>query len=227
MKAIKILYKSLAVVLLFYAVVAGFLMPVPDLPLIGETIRNLYFHVGMWFSMIVMFTISVVFSVIHMKRLDPRSDLIAREAVNVALLFGVLGILTGMVWAHFTWGSWWVNDVKLNGAAIAMLAYLAYKVLRSSVKDASLRARVASVYNVLAFVIMLLFVMILPRTVGESIHPGQDGNPALNPKELDPAMRVVFYPAVLAWILLSIWIFEIRVRLSKLIQKIKEGDPDE
>ncbi|HRF18078.1 MAG TPA: ABC transporter permease, partial [Chitinophagaceae bacterium] len=53
-------WKIAAVLLLIYTVIAGFLGPVPKLQLLGETIRNLYFHVCMWFAMMILFTVSVV-----------------------------------------------------------------------------------------------------------------------------------------------------------------------
>jgi len=217
MKILKISYKSLAIILLFYALVAGLTINTPDLPVIGESIRNIFYHVGMWFSMIALLVISVGFSIAYLKKQKELYDIIARQSVNLAMLFGLLGILTGMIWAKSSWGSWWVNDPKLNGAAITMLSYLAYTVLRGSVKDPSQKARISAVYNILAFAMMVVFMLVLPRTAAGSIHPGQDGNPALNPGELDATMRLVFYPAITGWILLSVWLLELTVRIEKCI----------
>ncbi|NDC42705.1 MAG: ABC transporter permease, partial [Chitinophagia bacterium] len=41
-----------------YTIIAGFLAQVPDMNILNETIRNLYFHVPMWFTMIVLFAIA-------------------------------------------------------------------------------------------------------------------------------------------------------------------------
>lgn len=217
MKILKVSYKSLAIILLFYALVAGLTIKTPDLPVIGESIRNIFYHVGMWFSMIALLGISLVFSIAYLKKQNELYDIIARQSVNLAMLFGLLGILTGMIWAKSSWGSWWVNDPKLNGAAITMLSYLAYNVLRGSVKDPSQKARISAVYNILAFAMMVVFMLVLPRTAAGSIHPGQGGNPALNPGELDATMRLVFYPAIAGWILLSVWLLELTVRIEKCI----------
>jgi heme exporter protein C len=219
MKVLKQAYKVLAVVLLFYALFAGLLKQTPDLPALGDSIRNLFYHVGMWFAMIILLLISVISSIGFLKNQKNNWDLVAVNAVNAAMVFGLLGILTGMVWAKISWGQWWVNDPKLNGAVVTILAYAAYKVLRSAMKDPAQKARIAAVYNILAFAMMLVFMMILPRTATGSIHPGQGGNPALNPAELDDSMRLVFYPAILGWILLSVWILELTVRVSKLKQQ--------
>ncbi|MDP4280775.1 MAG: cytochrome c biogenesis protein CcsA [Bacteroidota bacterium] len=207
-------WKVLSGVLLIYAIVMGFSIPVPD-TMIQETIRNLFFHVGMWFGMLAMLTTGFIYSLRFLRTFNLKEDRMAVEAVNTGILFGILGILTGMIWANFTWGAPWVNDPKLDGAAAGLLIYLAYMVLRSSVNDIKNRAKISAVYNIFAFVMWIVFVLVIPRVSGASIHPGNEDSPVL-PMHLDPAMRWVFYPAMLGWILLGFWILNLRVRINKL-----------
>ena len=87
---------------------------------------------------------------------------------------GMLGLVTGAIWANFTWGAPWSNDPKQIGVAIGLLIYLAYLVLRNSLLDIDKRARIAAVYNIFAYFIYLPLIMILPRMV-ESLHPGGKG----------------------------------------------------
>jgi len=207
-------WKYLSGILLLYAVVFGFFVEVPD-TMIRETMRNLFFHVGMWFGMFAMLITGFIFSLRYLVKFDIREDIVAAEAVNVGLMFGFLGILTGMVWANFTWGAPWVKDPKLNGAAVGLFIYLAYMILRGSIDDIHKRAKVSAVYNIFAFVLWMVFVLILPRLAGESIHPGREDTPLL-PMNLDPAIRIVFYPAMIGWILLGLWIMTLRVRLKRI-----------
>lgn len=208
-------WKILAVALVLYAIIGGFLINVPALPILHETIRNLYYHVTMWFAMIIILLVSLICSIMYLATSNVKYDHIATEAASVGLFLGLLGIATGMLWAQFTWGSWWVNDAKLNGAAISVLIYLAYFVLRGSLEDVEKRARVSAVYNIFAYVMMLVFIMVLPRMT-DSLHPGNGGNPGFSNYDLDNNMRKVFYPAILGWTLLGVWIMNIRVRLRKL-----------
>lgn len=212
-------WKILTMILLFYAVIYGFLVPVPD-TMIGDSIRNVFFHVGMWFGMFVMLTISFVYSLRYLRGFRMREDQVAVEAVNVGLLFGILGLITGMIWAYNTWGAVWVRDPKLDGAAVGMFIYLAYAILRGSVDDKHKRARVTAVYNIFAFVLWIVFILILPRMSGSSIHPGQDGAPIMA-LDLSATTRLVFYPAMLGWILLGVWILTLRVR----IRRMGDGSP--
>lgn len=202
-------------ILVLYTIIAGFLVEVPALPILNETIRNLYFHVTMWFAMMILMTVSLVYSIRHLSAFKLENDIVASEAANIGLLFGFLGLFTGMIWAKFTWGTWWVADPKLNGAAITILIYLAYIILRNSMDDEQKRAKVSAVYNIFAFVMLVVFLMILPRMT-DSLHPGNGGNPAFSNYDLDNKMRLVFYPAVIGWTLLGIWILSLKVRIRKI-----------
>ncbi len=210
-------FKIGAIILVFYTLIAGFLIEVPALDILNESIRNLFFHVTSWFAMIFLFIASFVYSIRHLSSGLEKHDLLAKVFAQVGIVFGIGGMLTGMLWAQFTWGRFWVPDPKLNGAAIAMLAYLAYIVLRNSLRDKMQRGRVSAVYNIFAFVMMVLFVFILPRMT-DSLHPGNGGNPGFGGYDLDNTMKMVFYPSVIGWILLGLWISEVKIRLEQLTE---------
>lgn len=208
-------WKLGAASLVLYALIAGLSFEVPRLVVLNETIRNLYYHVGMWFAMLALFLGSVVFSIRYLRNPVEALDEKAESAAAVGLLLGILGLLTGMVWARFTWGTFWTNDPKLNGTVISLLAYLAYFVLRGSMEDPMQKARISAVYNIFAFVIMIVFIQVLPRLT-DSLHPGNGGNPAFGQYDLDNNMRLVFYPAMMGWIGLGYWIWELRTRWKAL-----------
>jgi heme exporter protein C len=214
-------WKILSFILLIYTFTAGFLGTVPVKPILNETIRNLYFHVAMWFVMMIFFIVSVVHSIKYLRHNKPIHDIYAVEYARSGIVFGVLGLLTGSVWAKYTWGDFWSNDPKQLGAAIALLIYLAYFVLRNSLTDMDKSARISAVYNVFAFAMLFPTIWIIPRLV-ESLHPGGMGNPALNTKDIDSRMRLIFYfGAIPGWALLGVWFSSIRIRLQKLSIKLE------
>lgn len=212
-------WKILSVVLLTYTIVGGLLMDVPRLNIVNETIRALYFHVPMWFGMVAMFLTSMVYSIKYLKKPSIETDLYSVEFASIGLAYGVLGILTGMIWANYTWGTPWHGDPKQNGAAISLLVYLAYFVLRGSVQNDEQRARLSAVYNIFAFMAMVPLIFIIPRMTS-SMHPGSGGNPGFNMYDLDSKMRMIFYPAVIGWILLATWIATVRIRFRIVSEKI-------
>jgi len=211
-------WKILGAVLVVYSTIFGFLASVPKLPILYESIRNLYFHVPMWFSMIVLFSVSVFHSIKYLSSGNQSHDLKAVESVNTGIIFGILGIVTGAIWAKFTWGQAWSFDVKQNFAAIALLLYFAYLVLRNAIDEEQKRAKISAIYNIFAFPMMVVLLFVLPR-LSDSLHPGNGGNPGFNSYDLDQRMRVIFYPACLGWILIGYWIYTLLYRTRILEQK--------
>ena len=216
-------WKYLTIGLLLYTAVMGLLGHVPRLAILNETERNLYFHVPMWFGMTIILLASVVNSIRYLRNPSPRLDTLAHESAKTGILLGVLGLLTGSLWARYTWGTWWTTDVKLNGAAVTMLIYAAYLVLRGSVSDEQQRARLSAIYNIFAFSAAIPLLFIMPRLAeAQSLHPGNGGNPGFSKYDLDSGMRLVFYPAVIGWTLLGVWITEVACRFAFVKEKIYE-----
>lgn len=189
-----------------------------------ESIRNLNYHVPMWFTMITLLLVSFIFSILYLNKLNPAYDRIAAQFADAGLLFGILGITTGAFWARFTWGVFWSPDPKLNGAAIGVLIYLAYNILRSTIQDGSKTGRLAAVYNIMAFPIFIVLIIVLPKVADFSLHPGSGDSVGFNNYDLDNNLRKVFYPAVLGWILLGVWMAQLRWRLIKLEQQHEENE---
>lgn len=214
-------WKVLAVVLMVYTLVGGFMVKIPNVPPLYESIRNQFFHVSMWFSMVIVLTTSLVYAYRYLRTGRVKYDILGAEYAYLGILFGVLGVITGSWWARFSWGAWWVNDAKLNGAAITLLIYLAYIVLRNSIEDIQSKARISAVFNIFAYAAMVPLLFILPRLT-DSLHPGNGGNPGFNIYDLNNTLRMVFYPSILGWTLLGMWFVSIRARI-KLLQFKKYG----
>jgi heme exporter protein C len=222
------LFKGFTLLLVLYVVVAGLTRTLPQVSTLGQTSRNLFFHVPMWFSMYLMMLLSLVWSIRYLLRDDADLDLKAREAARMGVFFGLLGLTTGMVWSRVTWGellpasdpyAWWAWDPKQTMALAAVLIYLAYFILRSSVEEPRKRARLSAVYNVFAAAALFPLTYIIPRTV-PSLHPGgADGNP-INFRDSGIEYRLVFYPAVIAFMLLGLWVLELRVRKGRIQRQL-------
>ena len=215
-------WKILSFLLMMYTCIMGFLVKIPVLDdRMQQSVRNLFFHVPMWFSMQTLFTVSVFYAIKYLRSQNPVHDYYSLEYARTGLVFGILGLITGAIWANYQWGKPWSGDPKQNGAAIALLIYMAYFVLRGSMNDLDKRARISAVYNIFAFAMLFPTIWILPRLT-ESLHPGgqgTEGNPGLNPNDTSPEMEMVFLPAIIGWILLSVWITTLRIRLRLITEK--------
>ena len=214
-------------------------MTFPYRSLLGETIRNTYFHVSLWFAMMFLFIAAVVYAAKYLLRSSRAANaeipvLVPLEEVSrlekfdlwtsvftaVGMLFGILGLLTGAVWAKYTWGSFWNWDIKQFTTLIALLIYGGYFVLRGAFPDPERRARLSAVYNIFAFACLIPLIYILPRLSTTSLHPGAEGNPAMGGEDLDNTMRMVFYPTIIGWTLFGGWMAGVAYRTRLLGERL-------
>jgi len=201
-------------------ITAAFLVKIPSIAILEETSRNLVFHVPMWFTMFAAFAAGMVYSVKYLSTENLDDDLKAESASMVGVLFGICGLLTGMVWARFTWGTWWTfAEPKMNLSAIALLIYVAYFILRSAFDDEQLRARLSAVYNIFAASTVPFLLYVIPRQL-PSLHPGADGNPAFSELTADE-LRFIFYPAIIGFFALAYWIANLRYRYRKISHSVE------
>jgi heme exporter protein C len=221
------LIRAVIVVWMTAVILAAFLLDIPRIRILEHTARNLYFHVPMWFTLLGAIVVSAYHSARFLSSGDPVRDLRATEAARVAMLFGLMGLVTGIYWSRFTWyqgtNIWWNFDPRQTMAVVELLIYGAYFILRGSVDDEDKRGRVAAVYNIFAACTAPFLLYVLPRQL-DSLHPGAEGNPAFS-EITDPIMRVVFYPAILGFFGIYWLLYTQRVRL-RLIEEQRSGRLD-
>lgn len=200
-------------------ITGGFLIQIPQIPILEQTARNLFFHVPMWMAMYAMFLTSCVYSIRYLNSPEMKFDIKAEASARVGMIFGICGLLTGSLWARFTWGTWWTfAEPKMNLAALALMIYVSYLVLRSAFDDEEKRAKIAAVYNVFAVTTIPFLLYVVPRQL-QSLHPGADGNPAFS--EITAAeLRYILYPAMLGFIALSFWVYDIMHRYMAVRYKL-------
>lgn len=233
-KYFRIGYKALGALLIIYAIVAGVSRPIPvehTESLLEQTWRNLFYHVPMWYVVLLLFIVSGVQSVMYLNKSNLSHDIKASASVGVGLLFGTLGLATGILWSRPTWGAgatgftaWWSWDPKQTAILALMLIYLAYFLLRNSFNEPSDRARISAVYNVFGMAMIIPLYYIIPRIVG-GLHPGSGDEGSLAAlTSLDNATRMIFYPASIGFICLGFWIMELQVRRRTAEWKLNESD---
>lgn len=211
-------YKYISIIFILFSLMAGLLIPVPAMPILHESIRNLFYHVPMWFGMLWILLLSFIYSVRYLRSFDYKYDIAAAAAAQVGVWYGIFGLITGMIWAKHTWGEYWSNDAKQTASAIGMLIYFAYFILRGAIDDADKRAKISAVYNIFAYCLLVPLLFVIPRLT-DSLHPGNGGNPGFSPYDLDNMMRLVFYPAVIGWICMGVWLTSILFRIEKIKER--------
>jgi heme exporter protein C len=96
----------------------------------GLVQKIFYFHVP---SAMVMFTSAFVCgiaSILFLFRKRARADRYAVAAAELTVLFGVIVLITGPLWARKAWGVWWQWDVRLTSSLVLWMIFVAYLLLR-------------------------------------------------------------------------------------------------
>ncbi|MCA1594962.1 MAG: cytochrome c biogenesis protein CcsA [Chloroflexi bacterium] len=168
--------------------------------------RIVVLHVPMAWLATLGFIVSAVYAYRHLtgRRLD--DDDASAAASELGLICCVLATATGSIFARTQWGSWWNWDPRETSIFFLLLIYGAYFALRGSVEDPARRALFASVYALLACLVMPFLVFVLPR-VFESLHPSR--------ARMAPSYWLVLAAAFFGFLFFLTWIFRIRCAMGR------------
>jgi heme exporter protein C len=144
---------------------------VPDAPLEGFRQRIFYIHVPVALTAYACFGWAAWKALRLLSTRDQRYDLESYTAVHMGVIFGVLTLLTGSIWARTSWGHWWVwGSRQLVLFLVLFLFYAAYFMLRYSVEAGPRRANMSAVYAL--FGVALIPVSFLAIRLAEDlVHP--------------------------------------------------------
>jgi heme exporter protein C len=137
----------------------------------GFSQRIFYFHVSIAFTAYACFAGGAWKALLHLWKRDPRADLESYVAIHQGVIFGVLVLITGSIWAKISWGHWWLwSEDQLVLFLVLFLFYAAYFMLRFSVDPGPQRANFSAVYAL--FGVVLIPVSFLAIRIAKSfIHP--------------------------------------------------------
>jgi heme exporter protein C len=196
----------------------------PYIPGLGELGKNMLFHVPMSFVAFILFFLGTVYSFLLVKKKDMKYDLQAKAFSAVALLYTVLATVTGSIWAKASWGRFWRFDPRESSILVLLLIYIAYFLLRSLLEEGrEKKARIAAVYNMIAFVTVPFLMFVLPR-ITESLHPGGGGTeaPVINTSGksyTDQSLSMMLWSMVILFLGVAMWMKDLYVRISRVEEK--------
>src|SRR5574338_1606952 len=189
----------------------------------GEVQRVFYFHIGTAWTALLGFILAAIFSVVYLVTKDLKWDRLQVAAIEVSLVFFLITIVLGSIWARPAWNTWWTWDPRLTTAAVTELIYVAYFMLRQGIDDPDKRARFGAVYALIGgisapitFYAIRLFRTIHPVVVGGANAEAQGGF------AMTADMRVAFFFALFAFTVIFVDLFWNRVRLGDLQNQVEQ-----
>ena len=184
-----------------------------------------YFHISNAWVGMLGFIVAAVAGVIYLVRKELVWDIIELAAVEISLVFFLIAIVTGSIWAKPSWGTFWTWDARLTTAAILEMIYLACLLLRQGIEDPERRARFSAVYTLIAAVSVP--VTFLSIRIWQTIHPavlGGGNSGAQGGFGMTPPMLITMFFCLAAFSVIFITLLWYRVRLgrfSELVDQLK------
>lgn len=214
----------------FILIILGAFLYSPPVKDLGDLGRNIYFHVPTAWISVLAFLIGAIYSILYLRSKRIKYDLYAESANQLGFIFCFLALITGSIWAKFSWGDFWTlkEDSRQLTIVVLVLIYAAYFALRSAVEQEEKKAALAAVYTIIAFVTVPFLVFIIPRSdfFGSKsiLHPDVIGEAvqAVDKKEaMGPKILVVFLSSLAGFTALFYWMLKMKIDLALLKLKMQ------
>jgi heme exporter protein C len=189
----------------------------------GQVQRVFYFHVATAWTALLGFVAAGVAGIAYLVTKNPKWDIVEVAAVEISLVFFLITIVLGSIWARPIWNTWWTWDPRLTTAAVTELIYIAYFMLREGFEDPDKRARFGAIYTILGsfcapitFFAIRLFRTIHPVVIGSG-DPGAQGT-----FDMTSGMLVAFMFALFTFSVIFVDLFWNRIRMGYLAEKVEQ-----
>jgi heme exporter protein C len=215
MQTLLIPFQLLTYVLMLLALYTIFIYA-PVEKTMGVIQKIFYIHVPSAFLAYLAFFITFIASIFYLYRKDPKWDTVAHCAVETGVIFCTIVLITGPIWARPIWNVWWTWDPRLTTTLILWFTYVAYLMLRRSVKE-NRRANLAAVFGIIGFInVPLTFFSI---RLWRTIHPVVITSRGLN---MSGPMKFSLIITFIAFCFLFFALLISRIRLERLKMNIEE-----
>jgi heme exporter protein C len=203
--------------LLTYTLYSMFLL-LPDEAMQGAIYRILFFHAPAAIVGMIGYFVALTLSVLYLSSGNFKYDSLAASVIEVSLVFSIVNIVTGSIWARIIWGIWWTWDYRLTSALVCVLIFAGYLMLRRAIEEPTQRARLSAALCIFG----CIDVVIVWKSIEwfRNQHPGPVLDIRTGGGHMDPAMQHVFYLNFYAILMMAIALVLIRTRQEATAREI-------
>ena len=187
---------------------------------LGPSQKIFYYHVPSAISCFVGFFLVLLGSVMYLLTRQRKWDLLAGVAAELGLVFCLIVLTTGPLWAKPAWGVYWTWDVRLTTTLIMALMYAAYLLLKVSSREDPRRATFSAVYGIVCFVNVP--VVHFSVRLFRSVHPLLFKADSEIRQALAPSMWWTFGFCMITVFVLFAWILVERLALAEAEDQMEE-----
>jgi len=181
---------------------------------LGVVQKIFYFHVGSAFAMLLALVAGSVFSATDLISPGDRVDALARSCMEVGVVFALLVLTSGPIWARKSWGAWWTWEPRLTLSLLVTLLAIAVLALRGMAPDNRTGRRIGAAMAVMAAP-AAGFIHYAVKLWGGN-HPSVINGGGIQ----NEAMRISFWLAVAALLTFAAALVAVRYRGIRLEQRL-------
>ncbi len=185
----------------------------------GLVYRIFFFHLGAVAAGFVAILLVAIAGIAYLRTNSRAWDRIAEASAEIGVVFTVIALLMGSIWAKPIWGVWWTWDPRLTSYLILLLIYVAYLMLRASARDDPRVARFSAVFGILGA--LNVPIVILSARIWRGISPVLFQESAQGfAFGLTPEMVQTLLVCITAVVLLFFYLLVQRVRLEAMRDEV-------
>ncbi len=186
------------------------LPPSPE-PTLRNNYRIIFFHLPSAITSFTAFTVTMISSIVFLKKRDVKWDIIASSSAKVGFFMITAALISGSIWAKVAWGSYWNWDPRETTVLILWFAYAAYFALRASIEDEEEKAKFSSIFAIFAYVTVPLSY--ISTRIFFSLHPST--------AQIGLKIGVPLSMVIVSFLLMYIAFMVVDTAISKLELKIR------
>jgi len=187
----------------------------------GPVQKIFYFHVPSAFAMYFFAVLGVVLSILYLTTKKIGYDYRAQAAMRISLMFALMVIASGPIWAKPIWGVFWTWDPRLTLTFVVFLILVAYVLARRSFRDRGLDLKGSQVGSLLAILAVPMMVLThLSVKIWRGLHPSV----LRNPEGLTPQFSQALQAMIVAVFLVGGVLFFLQARSLELEGRIQDQE---
>ncbi len=211
--AVKLLGYFLLFLMFFSFLLIAWYAPVERT--MGIVQKIFYYHVPSAWVAFLAFGVVFVCSIMYLTSKDKKWDLYAKSSVEIGVLFALIVLITGPIWARPIWGVWWTWEPRLTTTLILFLIYVAYLLLRIFSGNTDRTAKFAAVLGIVGFIdVPLVYFSINWWSPEAQVHPQRIG--------LEAHMQVAFFVSLFTFTVLYIYLFIRRIQVTLAEEAVRD-----
>jgi heme exporter protein C len=188
---------------------------------LGDSYRVFFLHTPSAWVSYLAFAITFISSILYLRTGNLRWDLYAASSSVLGILFSMITLITGSIWAKLAWGLYWNWDPRETATLILFLAYLGYISFRMAISDRDRRARISAVLGILAFISIPLSYF--SAVFWATLHPMPLLPTARLRLGVEPPILLTLAVSTLGATLLFAWMFYLTLSTYRLIDNVEDS----